>query len=75
MRGVAELREIVAADALKLGEELARLGPFAILAEGNLARDGREFMGMDVVGELGVIETFRRLDRLRQNLAGGIGMA
>src|SRR5262245_64873026 len=39
---IAELREIVAGHTLELGEELPRLGPFAVLAEGDLAGDGGE---------------------------------
>jgi hypothetical protein len=36
-RGVAKLREVVAGDVLELGEELARLQPFAVLPERDIA--------------------------------------
>jgi len=36
---IAELRQVVAGDVLELGDELARLFPFAVLAERELTGD------------------------------------
>src|SRR5262249_14889411 len=70
--GVAELIEIISRDVLKLAEELARPRPLAILAEPDVAGHRLEGVGVDVIGQLAVIETLGALDGLRQNLAGAV---
>ena len=72
MAGVAELIEIISRDVLKLSEELARLRPLAVLAEPDVARHRLEGIGVNIVGQLVVIETLGALDGLRENLAGAV---
>src|SRR5947207_386165 len=47
LRPIAELIDIARLHVLKLGEHGARLGPFPVLAERDLARDGAKARRMD----------------------------
>src|SRR5215472_11146592 len=67
-RGILELREVVALDALELRPDDPRRPPFPILAERHVADDGVERVAGKIVGKLAVVETLRRLDRLGQKL-------
>jgi len=53
---LGELLQPIALDVLELHAEHARLGPFALRVEADLADDGLEGVAVDVVGELGVVE-------------------
>jgi hypothetical protein len=66
------LRQVVAGDVLELGDELARLFPFAVLVERELTGDGWEAPGLDVVGEHGMVEAFLVRDRLGEHLIAEI---
>src|SRR5437016_1332080 len=70
---IAELLEIVALDVLELHLQHPRLRPFAVLAEGDFADDRVERMAAEVIGEPGLVEALRALDRLTQDLQVGVG--
>ena len=70
---VAELIEVVRLRVLDLGPDHARLRPFAVLAEREIAGHGLEARLVHVVGELVVVEALGLGHRLRQDLAGRIG--
>src|SRR5208337_2497959 len=74
MRYVAEGVEGAGGDVLELRPDLAALGPFAVLAEGDGADHGGEGMAAHVFRKLGVIETLGALDRLGQHLTCGIAI-
>ena len=63
-REVLELADVIALDVLELDLEHARLRPFALRAERHVADQGLERGLADVIGELVVIEAFRRRDCL-----------
>src|SRR5258707_11720835 len=65
----AELLDVVAfVDAMELDLQYPPLRPFAVLAEFDVADDGLEGVGTEVVGELLVFDALRSLDGLRQHL-------
>src|SRR5580704_4350854 len=67
-RGVLELAEVVALDALKLHLQHPRLGPFAARLERYVAAHGFEGRAVDEVGERAVVEALGGLDGLPQDL-------
>src|SRR5579864_595350 len=70
---ILELHDIVAAgDMLELRVDDARLRPFAIGAEAYFADDGRDWMAVDIVGDLRRIEALRSLDPGSEDLRGRI---
>src|SRR5580692_1089756 len=73
LSGRAILIEIVAVDVLELHQQQPRLRPLAFLVEADVADDRIESVLVDVIGELAVIQTAGRLDRLFEDLHGGIG--
>src|SRR5438034_2452723 len=68
----AELLEVIGRDVLKLREELARFGPFAVLAECDVADHGLERVAVDVGSELVIIGALGFFHRLGEHLAGSI---
>src|SRR5579864_8267576 len=68
-----ELRDPVAADPLELCFEDARVGPFAVRAEADVAGDGCETVAAQVRGELALIEAVRGFHGLLQLLHPGVG--
>src|SRR5260370_41798730 len=64
--------EVVGYDVLKWGEDLARLRPFAVLAERDVPDDSLERVAVDVGGELVIIGALGRFHRLGEHLAGRI---
>src|SRR5438128_2199200 len=67
------LVEAVALNILKLNENGARLRPFPKLVESDRSDNGAEFIVVNVIGKLIVIEAARCLDRLLENLHCRIG--
>src|SRR3954464_15811027 len=70
---VTELIEVVRLSVLDLRPVHARLHPFAVLAEGEIAGHGLEARLVHVFGKLVVVETLGFSDRLRQHLAAAVG--
>src|SRR5947209_15402488 len=72
--GVLELLEIVALQSAELHHQNARLRPFAVTAELDLADDRIELVRPNMIGELRIVEGTNRLHRRLQNLHLGIGV-
>jgi hypothetical protein len=69
---VANCSTFVRRHILELGEDRARLRPFAVLAESDFTGHGLKTVAVHVIRERVLIEATRCLDGLRQNLSGGI---
>jgi hypothetical protein len=67
-----ELFDVIRRHILELGEDRARLRPFAVLAESDFTGHGLKTVPVHVIRERILIEATRCLDGLRQNLSGGI---
>ena len=72
MAPVANCSTFVRRHILELGEDRARLRPFAVLAESDFTGHGLKTVAVHVIRERILIEATRCLDGLRQNLSGGI---
>jgi hypothetical protein len=67
-RRPAELLDIVALDVVVLHPDRPRLRPLAVRPEGYIALDCAERMGVQVFGELVVVESLCRGDRVAEDL-------
>src|SRR5262249_61143015 len=70
----AELLDARALDLLVLHHEGAPSGPLAILPELDLAHDGGELVGTDVVGDFLLVEAFGPFHGLTQHLHERVGV-
>ncbi len=68
-----ELLEPVPLDALVLNPQHAWMLPFAVGRIFHIADDGLEFVGLEIVAELLLVEAADRRDSLGEHLAVGIG--
>src|ERR1700736_1262782 len=66
--GLLELLEVVAGDAAILREDDARLGPFPVVGELDVADYRLEGGLVDVLGDLGLVDALGLLDRLAEDL-------
>src|SRR5258706_7140058 len=66
--------QAVVLDALELDLDHRRLRPLAVRREADVADDGVELVGVDVLGHLVLVEAADRADRLLVDLHAGIGV-